>query len=83
LSALRDHPEIAVLFTDIRMPGPMDGLELAACVHKLRPDIHLVVTSGHVVIADAVLPAGGTFVGKPYRLDQLIQVIGSKIHQLD
>jgi CheY-like chemotaxis protein len=43
LRVLADHRDVAVLFTDINMPGDMDGLALADCVHKLHPQIELVV----------------------------------------
>ncbi len=79
LKVLGDHPQIDVLFTDINMPGDMDGLELAACVHKLRPHVHLVITSGKRILADCTLPDDGTFLPKPYGYDQVIGVIGSKL----
>ncbi len=65
-----DHVEL--VFTDIRMPGRMDGLELASFVHAHWPDIRLLVTSGHTVIADTEIPDGGRFVSKPYDLGRLV-----------
>lgn len=46
LVQLDAHPDISVLFTDINMPGRCDGLDLARQVHALRPDVHLIITSG-------------------------------------
>jgi DNA-binding NtrC family response regulator len=60
----------------------MDGLELAACVSELRPDIQVVVTSGHAVVRDTALPARGMFLAKPYRLEDLVQVLASKLRAI-
>lgn len=79
LAVLGDHPQVDVLFTDINMPGGMDGLELAAHVHRLLPHIHLVITSGKRYLEDSVLPDSGTFLPKPYGVDQLINVIAGKL----
>src|ERR671921_2396087 len=47
LRLLQAHPEIAVLFADVRMPG-MSGTELAETAQRLRPDLKIVLTSGYV-----------------------------------
>jgi len=70
LAQLALHPEVQVLFTDINMPGEFDGMELARRVHKLRPDIHLILTSGLMRPAEHEL-CGAQFVPKPY-CDSLI-----------
>ena len=75
LVVLDGHPEIAVLFTDINMPGTMDGLDLARRVHQLRPDVHLIVTSGKVTPGVDALPDDGAFLGKPYREQQFIALV--------
>lgn len=66
LAALETSPRIDILFTDINLPGAMDGLELARRFHQVRPDIRLAVTSGHVPAADAEVPDDGAFIPKPY-----------------
>ena len=65
LAQLDRHPEVMVLFTDINMPGAFDGLELARRVRFVRPDIHLILTSGLMRPAAAEL-SGGQFIPKPY-----------------
>ena len=60
------HPEIEVLFTDVDMPGLMDGLHLARYVHDRWPPMKIVVTSGHHRLAEADLPGEGVFFSKPY-----------------
>ena len=58
--------DLDVLFTDINMPGRMDGLELARRVSRLRPNIHLLLTSGKARPARGQIPAAGAFIPKPY-----------------
>jgi CheY-like chemotaxis protein len=70
---------VDVLFTDVNMPGDMDGLALAETVHQLHPRIELVVTSGKQVLAREALPDDGTFLPKPYGLEELVGMIGSKL----
>jgi CheY-like chemotaxis protein len=79
LSTLAEHPEIALLFTDVNMPGAMDGMSLAHRVCRIRPDVGIIVTSGRRKIPDAELPADGTFLAKPYRPQQLIDAIRNKL----
>lgn len=79
LDKLAHHPEIAVLFTDINMPGTMDGIALAIAVHAHEPQIELIVTSGRRFYSDSELPDSGTFLAKPYRLSALIGVVRAKL----
>ena len=69
---LQAHPEIQVLFTDIRMPG-MSGTELAEAAQRLRPDLKIVLTSGYVGPRD--VPADITFVPKPWRMDAIAEAV--------
>lgn len=68
--------EIAVLFTDIHMPGSMDGLALVAVVAERWPEIRPFVTSGHTTLRDSEVPDHGRFLAKPYRWAQLTTAIG-------
>jgi CheY-like chemotaxis protein len=70
--------DIAVVFTDIQMPGSMDGLKLAKAVRDRWPPIHIVATSGLVDMRIDDLPNGGHFLSKPY---SSMQVIGA-LHEL-
>jgi CheY-like chemotaxis protein len=79
LVALDEHPELAAMFTDINMPGPCDGLELARRVHDLRPDIRLVVTSGKVTPSGSELPPGARFLAKPYDGPAMARLVGGGI----
>ncbi|MNY61877.1 Blue-light-activated protein [compost metagenome] len=64
---LEANPHIQILFTDIDMPGSMDGLMLAAAVRDRWPPIKIVVTSGHWQMNDKDLPVEGQFIRKPYQ----------------
>lgn len=66
LMMLDRHPEVGVLFTDIHMPGPFDGLVLARKVHERRPDIQLIIVSGQGRPTRDDIPGEGTFFAKPY-----------------
>jgi DNA-binding NtrC family response regulator len=75
LDVLERAEDVQVLFTDIRMPGSMDGLELAALVHKRWPNIKLLLTSGHRSLAPGEVPDEGRFVPKPYSLTAVVREI--------
>ena len=66
LAILKARPEVQVLFTDIDMPGELDGMELAERVHQRWPKVLLLVTSGGASLADADIPDDGMFLAKPY-----------------
>jgi len=67
LSALTEHPEIRVLFTDVTMPGRLNGCDLAREVHARRPDVGLVVTSGKRLPYDCDIPTAGFSSRNPIR----------------
>jgi CheY-like chemotaxis protein len=68
--------EVAVLFTDVRMPGPMDGLELARVAHSSWPWIRVIVTSGAFGKPSDTLPNDADFLRKPWLpLDLLAHVL--------
>jgi len=69
------HHEIAILFTDINMPGEMDGIALAVEVVRLHPEIRVVVTSGRQWLGDKELPDHGRFLKKPYGRAELTAMV--------
>jgi CheY-like chemotaxis protein len=71
IAILEVRSDVAVLFTDIQMPGSMDGLRLAAAVKGRWPPIKIVATSGLVNVRPDDLPEGGRFLPKPYNPAQL------------
>ncbi len=63
---LERHSSIRVLFTDVDMPGSMDGLRLAQTVRDRWPPVSIMITSGHISVRREELPGKGLFFAKPY-----------------
>jgi DNA-binding NtrC family response regulator len=72
---LEQRSDIRIVFTDVDMPGPMDGLKLAIAVRGRWPPIEIIVTSGHRAVAARELPARSIFMPKPYRLDSVVETL--------
>ena len=68
---LERRRDITVVFTDIQMPGSMDGLKLAAAVRGRWPPIRIVATSGLGNIGEKDLPEGSRFLHKPYSASEV------------
>jgi CheY-like chemotaxis protein len=66
ISVLEARSDIEVIFTDIQMPGTMDGWKLAKYVRGRWPPIKIIATSGLFAVRDGDLPLGGVFLPKPY-----------------
>jgi CheY-like chemotaxis protein len=75
IAILEERPDIRVVFTDIQMPGSMDGLKLAQFVRGRWPPIKIVATSGFVNVANGDLPEGSRFLPKPYRPEQIVAAL--------
>lgn len=72
---LESRRNIRVVFTDIQMPGSMDGLKLARAVRNRWPPIKIIVTSGHDRVSEQDLPEGGRFFAKPYEPTKITDTI--------
>ena len=81
VALLESRSDIALLFTDINMPGSMDGLKLAHAVRGRWPPIKILLVSGQVQLQPSQLPSSSRFVGKPYRpaamVEELRSLVGS------
>ena len=75
LLILEDRLDITVVFTDIQMPGSMDGLKLAAAIRGRWPPIKIIATSGLVDVRRDDLPEGGRFLLKPYSPEQIVRTL--------
>ena len=73
IALLEKDDTIKLVFTDIDMPGTMDGLALAAAVSKRWPPVRIIVTSGHRIVDIVDLPDGSMFFSKPYRGSEIIK----------
>ena len=78
IELIRDHPEIDLLFTDIIMPGSLNGRELARAALRLRPNLGVVYTSGYTedaIVHHGRLDEGVLLLAKPYRKSQLAEML--------
>lgn len=74
LAKLQHNPEVEVLFTDINMAGPMDGLGLAREVRRTWPHVGIILSSGRELPHDCQLPSGTRFLPKPYFFEDLERI---------
>jgi CheY-like chemotaxis protein len=77
LAILRESPGIALLMTDIVMPGAMNGLDLADRAKQIRPDLKVIYTSGYAkkLAGDQGTPDHGPLLPKPWRIEQLTDLL--------
>jgi two-component system, response regulator PdtaR len=75
IEILEHRPDITVVFTDVHMPGSMDGLKLAAAVRGRWPPIKIVATSGKADLSSEDLPFGSRFVRKPYSARDVVSTL--------
>src|SRR6266571_4031652 len=75
LSLLESNPNVRVLFTDINMPGPLDGITLASVAALQWPHLAIIIGSGNVLPRSGGLPRGMVFIRKPYDPDSVIRLI--------
>jgi CheY-like chemotaxis protein len=79
LHALEAEADIHLLFTDVRIPGKLNGLELAHLVNDRWPAIRLLIASGHLHPEPGQLPAKGRFLRKPYALTEMLRHVDELI----
>jgi CheY-like chemotaxis protein len=75
LILLDARPDVALLFTDVDMPGEINGLGLARLVGLRAPSLPILVTSGATAVPSVDLPANGRFLQKPYTPSALLEVV--------
>jgi CheY-like chemotaxis protein len=75
LGILDRRSDIQIVFTDINMPGSMNGLQLAETIADSWPAIHVVLTSGRFILRDEDLPDNDRFILKPFDTGQIAHVL--------
>jgi DNA-binding NtrC family response regulator len=71
IAILERRSDISVVFTDVQMPGSMDGLKLAAAVRGRWPPIQIIATSGCYFLRQGDLPDGALFLPTPYTSERI------------
>jgi CheY-like chemotaxis protein len=79
VAILESRSDIALLCTDIQMPGSMDGFRLAHSVHERWPPIKIILVSGQLKLANIDISAGSRFFGKPIEAKVMIAQMQSMI----
>lgn len=63
---LESRSDIDLVFTDVQMPGTMDGIKLSHYIRERWPPVKIVVASGMAILEESSLPEGSQFFSKPY-----------------
>ena len=83
LELLEQTSNISLIFTNINMPGDIDGLDLAAEVAKRWPQDHFIVTSGAIHLSDDAIPDEGISLPKPYSPADLARLVKAPLISRD
>src|SRR5580704_17569998 len=75
IEILENRSDIRIVFTDIDMPGSMDGLKLARAIRDRWPPIELILTSGHFDVPEGDIPERGLFFSKPYQDNEIVSAL--------
>lgn len=79
VTLLEARTDIVLLFTDVQMPGSMDGIRLAHAVRNRWPPVKIIVASGQVCLELADLPFGSHVTAKPYAAEAMIAELRSLV----
>ena len=75
--------DIDLVFTDVQMPGTMDGIKLSHYIRERWPPVKLIVASGATILEESSLPGGSKFFSKPYDdhtiADAMARLLSSEI----
>ncbi|MGV1896431.1 response regulator [Agrobacterium vitis] len=63
---LESRDDIDLVFTDVQMPGTMDGIKLSHYIRDRWPPVKLIIASGAAILEESMLPGGSRFFSKPY-----------------
>ena len=81
MEILESRDDISLLFTDIQMPGSMDGLKLAHAANTRWPNLKIILVSGQIAVTDEDKPIDSQFFPKPLEIEQMVlelqRMIGS------
>jgi CheY-like chemotaxis protein len=80
---LESRADVDLVFTDVQMPGTMDGIKLSHYIRERWPPVKLIVASGATILDESSLPVGSRFFSKPYNdhtiTDAMARLLSSEI----
>ncbi|MDQ0510693.1 response regulator [Ancylobacter amanitiformis] len=76
IQILESRADVDLVFTDVQMPGTMDGVRLSHYIRERWPPVKLIVASGKAIVAESHLPEGSRFFSKPYNDHAITDTIG-------
>ena len=82
IALMEQHDDIRILFTDVQMPGTMDGLALARAVRGRWPPVTIMVTSGMIKVTKDDMPENGMFFAKPYPPASIVQALNKIVAEI-
>jgi len=75
IAILEARPDIRLVFTDVEMPGTLDGVKLTHDIRNRWPAVQLIVVSGKPIHQESPLPTGARFFSKPYANNTIVEVM--------
>lgn len=81
LDIIQTGVHLDLVFSDVKMPGSLDGLGLLKVVKSSHPGLPVLITSGHCDPALAINGGAAHFVRKPYDLDSVLALIGDELER--
>lgn len=83
IQILKSRSDIDLVFTDVQMPGTLDGVKLSHYIRDRWPPVKLIVASGKEIVEESSLPMGSKFFSKPYNdhaiADAMARLLASEI----
>ena len=83
IAILEARSDIRLVFTDVEMPGTIDGLKLAHYIRNRWPPIHLIIASGRTMLEESQLPIGSSFFSKPYDNNSIVEEMTRMLAAVD
>lgn len=78
---LESRSDIDLVFTDVQMPGTMDGIKLTHYIRERWPPVRLMVASGVAILEESSLPIGSRFFAKPYHEHAIIDAMAQMLSE--
>ena len=75
IALLERRTDVRIVFSDVYMPGSMNGVQLARVIRGRWPSIELIITSGHDEVGEDELPTRGVFFSKPCQGDEIVSTL--------